>query len=54
MTAQELYDEMKAALKFFELNFNQMDQVLVTVMPNGIVLRHGGATVGLSVPKEPT
>lgn len=54
MNAQELYDEIKAALKYFDLMFHEMDKIQVTVLPNAIVLRHDEASVAFSLPQEPT
>lgn len=41
MNAQELYDEIKAALKYFGLSFSQMDQVKVLLGEGQLVLRYG-------------
>lgn len=35
MTAQDLYEEMKKVLAFFDLRFHEMDKVEVSISANG-------------------
>lgn len=48
MNAQELYDEIKDALKYFGLNFYQMDLMAVSIAPDEIRFTYQGRT--LTVP----
>lgn len=52
MDAADLYGEIKAALTYFGLRFNEMDKVKVTRTPNALVFRYGEATVSFLVPDE--
>lgn len=45
MNAQELYEEIKASLKFFELGFSEMDKVKVTFTEGAVQLHYGGRTI---------
>lgn len=47
MTLEQLYEEMKASLKFFDLRFNDMDQVTVHIDNHSseIVLTHNGRKI---------
>jgi hypothetical protein len=48
MTMEELYSEMKAILKFFDLSFGEMDQVTVYLNINDeIVFEHQGRKVSV-------
>lgn len=52
MTAGDLYAEIKAALKYFEVPFGKMDEVTVTRTANALIFRHEGASVTFAVPAE--
>ncbi|AJD82978.1 hypothetical protein PJWF_00085 [Achromobacter phage JWF] len=43
MTAEELYEELKKALKYFELSFHHMALVHVSMRPDGtgLIFTHG-------------
>ena len=45
MNAQELYEEIKASLKFFELSFSEMGKVRVTFIEGAVQLHYGGRTI---------
>lgn len=40
MDCQELYDEIKAALKYFGLSFSEMDQIKLVLTPNSVTFVH--------------
>ncbi len=40
MNMQELYDEMKEVLKFFDLRFSQMNQVEFSIDGSNLVFKH--------------
>ena len=52
MSAFELYEEIKAALKYFDLGFNQMNEVKVGIDDNLFCLQHGNKTIVIDVNKE--
>lgn len=45
MSMSDLYEEMKASLKFFGLAFNQMHEVSLAVVNGKITFSHGGRTI---------
>lgn len=47
MTMGDLYEEMKASLKFFGLAFSQMHEVSLAVVNGNIAFSHGGRTITL-------
>lgn len=49
MNAQELYDEIKAALRHFDLSFGDMDQVTVEARENLVVFSYCGRSCSIQV-----
>lgn len=45
MSMGDLYEEMKASLKFFGLAFSQMHEVSLAVVDGKIAFSHGGRTI---------
>lgn len=45
MSAQQLYDEIKDALKYFGIRFHQMDMMAVSVAPDEIRFTYQGRTL---------
>jgi hypothetical protein len=54
MDAQELYDEIKAALKYFGLRFSEMDKVQIELQEGRMVLRYGVYAISLEAQKDNT
>jgi hypothetical protein len=45
MTAEDLYDQIKAALKYFGLDWNQKDQIEVFFEEGAIIFRCGKESI---------
>lgn len=45
MTGEELYEEIKAALRYFGLGFSQMDQIKVTFSNGAVQFHYGGRAI---------
>lgn len=52
MTMGDVYEEMKAALKFFGLAFSKMHEVEFTVKDGTVIFSHDGRTVSFD-PSNP-
>ena len=52
MNAQDLYDEIKASLKYFGLAFSEMDQVTITTKLGLLCLSHGGRTITMNIEEK--
>lgn len=50
---EELYQEMKDALKYLGLSFHQMHAVEVTLRGHCIVFSYGGRSCTVVLPMEP-
>lgn len=46
-TMGDIYEEMKAALKFFDLAFSKMHEVAFEVKDGQLVFSHGGRSVSI-------
>ena len=49
MNAQDLYDEIKDALKYFGLNFYQMELMAVSIAPGEVQFTYQGRTLTVPV-----
>lgn len=49
MNMEELYEEMKAALKYFGLAFNEMDKVNMSLKDNAVIFTHGKASISVTL-----
>lgn len=45
MNAEELYEELKEALRYFGLSFHQKDQVKVSARTDKIIFEHAGREI---------
>lgn len=45
MTMGDLYEEMKAALKFFDLAFSKMHDVEMDIIDGKVRFSHGGRSI---------
>lgn len=49
MNMEQLYNEMKAALTFFDLSFHQKDQVEVKIEDKELVFLHANRSIRLKL-----
>lgn len=52
MNAENLYEDMKRALKMFGLDFYQMNLVSVTAVPNGVKFSYEQYAFTVYVPND--
>lgn len=49
MTADDLYEELKEALKYLGLRFHERDQVKVTIVDNELVFTYRGKSISFDI-----
>ena len=47
MTMCDIYEEMKAVLKFFDLRFSEMHEVAFVIKDGAVIFSHGGRTISV-------
>lgn len=52
MNADELYEELKSALRYFGLAWGQKSEVQVCIQNDALLFTHGGRTVAFLIPKN--
>lgn len=51
MTMEDLYQDMKDALKMFDLHFGDKEEVQIELTKDGLTFRHGRKSVTVDLPK---